>query len=107
MLTRLRKIAWRYWKYTGNILEILQQKFPKSGSLVIKSVLDALPQKSYRVYVTGAPFDKKDVLKQRTVIQCDVVVFFLHAAFSHERMLHLELERAVPSLQCWLFSSWA
>ncbi len=35
-------------------------------------------------------------LNQRTVIQCDVVVFFWHAAFSHERMLHLELERAMP-----------
>ncbi len=47
------------------LLEILQQKLPKSGSLVMKSILDALPQKSYRVYATGAPFDKKDVLKQR------------------------------------------
>ena len=37
-------------------------------------------------------------LNQRTIIQCDVFVFFLHAAFSHKRMLHLVLERALPKL---------
>ena len=33
-------------------------------------------------------------LNQDTVIQCDVVVIFRYAACSHERMFHLELERA-------------
>ena len=47
------------------MLEILQQPLPKSGNLVIKSILDALPLKSYKVYATGLSFDKKDVLKQR------------------------------------------
>lgn len=47
------------------LLEILQQRLPKSGTLVLKSILDALPLKSYKVYATGSTFDKKDVLKQR------------------------------------------
>ena len=42
-------------------------------------------------------------LNQRTVIQCDVFVFFWHAAFSHERMLHLELERALGSNETYAF----
>ena len=33
-------------------------------------------------------------LNQGTVSQGDVLVFFCHAAFFHERMLHLGLERA-------------
>lgn len=47
------------------LLEILQQKLPKSGELVLKSILNSLGQKSYTVFATGSPFDTKDVLKAR------------------------------------------
>lgn len=45
------------------LLEILQQKLPKSGELVLKSILKELGQKSYKVYATGSAFDTKDILK--------------------------------------------
>lgn len=45
------------------LLEILQQKLPKSGELVLKSILNSLGQKSYKVYATGSSFDTKDTLK--------------------------------------------
>lgn len=47
------------------LLEILQQKLPRSGDLVLKSILNALGQKSYTVYATGSPFETKDTLKAR------------------------------------------
>ena len=47
------------------LLEILQQRLPKSGNLILKAILDALPIKSYEVYAIGSAFDKKDLLKQR------------------------------------------
>ena len=47
------------------LLEILQQKLPKSGELVLKSILTGLVQKSYTVYATGSPFETKDILKAR------------------------------------------
>jgi len=31
----------------------------------LKAILDALPQKSYKVFALGSSFDKKDMLKQR------------------------------------------
>ncbi|MHB1117726.1 3'-5' exonuclease [Sideroxydans sp.] len=47
------------------LLEILQQRLPKSGDLVLKPILNALSQKSYTVYATGSPFETKDTLKAR------------------------------------------
>lgn len=47
------------------LLEILQQPLPKSGELVLKSILDSLGRKSYQVFATGSPFETKDVLKAR------------------------------------------
>lgn len=47
------------------LLEILQQQLPKSGELVLKSILTGLIQKSYTVYATGSPYETKDVLKAR------------------------------------------
>ena len=47
------------------LLEILQQPLPKSGDLVMKSILDRLGQKSYQVFATGSPFETKDMLKAR------------------------------------------
>jgi len=47
------------------LLEILQKRLPKSGELVLKSILMALHQKSYTVYATGSPFETKDILKAR------------------------------------------
>lgn len=48
------------------LLEVLQQKLPKSGELVLKSILNSLGQKSYTVYATGSSFDTKDTLKARS-----------------------------------------
>lgn len=48
------------------LLEVLQQKLPKSGELVLKSILNALNQKSYTVFATGSPFETKDTLKTRS-----------------------------------------
>lgn len=48
------------------LLEILQCKLPKSGDLVLKSILNTLGQKSYTVYATGSPFETKDTLKARS-----------------------------------------
>lgn len=47
------------------LLEILQQPLPKSGELVLKSILNRLGQKSYQVFATGSPFETKDTLKAR------------------------------------------
>ncbi len=47
------------------LLEILQQKLPYSGELVLKSILNELGQKSYTVYATGSPYETKDMLKAR------------------------------------------
>ena len=49
-----------------SLLEILQQPLPRSGDLVLKSILKALGQKSYTVYATGSPFETKDTLKARS-----------------------------------------
>ncbi len=47
------------------LLEILQQPLPRSGDLVLKSILNGLAQKSYQIYATGSPFETKDILKAR------------------------------------------
>lgn len=47
------------------LLEILQKKLPKSGELVLKSILTALHQKSYTIYAVGSPFETKDILKAK------------------------------------------
>jgi DNA polymerase-3 subunit epsilon len=47
------------------LLEVLQQKLPKSGELVLKSILNSLSQKSYTVFAIGSPFETKDTLKAR------------------------------------------
>ena len=47
------------------LLEILQQPLPRSGDLVLRSILRGLVQKSYQVYATGSPFESKDILKER------------------------------------------
>ena len=48
------------------LLEILQQKLPKSGDLVLKSILNNLGLKSYTIYAIGSPFETKDILKARS-----------------------------------------
>jgi DNA polymerase-3 subunit epsilon len=47
------------------LLEILQKPLPKSGVLVLKSILDGVPKKSYKVFANRTPFEKKDILRQR------------------------------------------
>ena len=47
------------------LLEVLQQKLPKSGELVLNSILNSLGQKSYTIYAIGSPFETKDTLKAR------------------------------------------
>ena len=47
------------------LLEILQQPLPKSGELVLTSILHGLSQKSYQIFATGSAFDTKDILKAR------------------------------------------
>jgi len=47
------------------LLEVLQQNLPKSGDLVLRSIVNTLGQKSYTVFATGSPFETKDTLKAR------------------------------------------
>lgn len=47
------------------LLEVLQQPLPKSGELVLKTILNSLGLKSYTIYAIGSPFDTKDTLKAR------------------------------------------
>src|SRR5690606_30337039 len=48
------------------LLEVLQQQLPKSGDIVLKSILNSLGQKSYTIFAIGSPFETKDVLKARS-----------------------------------------
>jgi DNA polymerase-3 subunit epsilon len=48
------------------LLEVLQQRLPKSGKLVFKNILDLLIEKSYAIYAIGSPFETKDTLKARS-----------------------------------------
>lgn len=47
------------------LLEVLQQQLPKSGELVLKSILNSLGQKSYTIYAIKSPFETKEILKSR------------------------------------------
>jgi DNA polymerase-3 subunit epsilon len=47
------------------LLQILQQPLPKSRSIVLKSLLDKLPQKDWTVFALNSPFETKDTLKSR------------------------------------------
>lgn len=47
------------------LLEILQKQLPKSGELVLQTILKNLHQKSYTIYALGSPFDTKDILKAK------------------------------------------
>lgn len=47
------------------LLEILQQRLPKSQTFVLKSLLDQLPQKDWTVFAVNSPFETKDLLKGR------------------------------------------
>jgi len=46
-------------------LEILAQTLPKSGELALKRLLDNARKVTIRLWAVSAPFDKKDVLKER------------------------------------------
>lgn len=48
------------------LLHILQQTLPKSKVLVMKALLNQLPQKDWTVYAVNAKFETKDLLKERT-----------------------------------------
>lgn len=48
------------------LLEILQQRLPKSGELALKVILNSLGQKSYTIFALGSPFETKDTLKARS-----------------------------------------
>lgn len=48
------------------LLEILQQDLPKSGGKVLKSLLDQLPQKDWKVFALNSAFETKDLLKARS-----------------------------------------
>ena len=46
-------------------LHLLSMTLPKSGDLVLKTLLNNARQKSYRIWALGSPFDTKDLLKNR------------------------------------------
>jgi DNA polymerase III subunit epsilon len=46
-------------------LHLLSMTLPKSGDLVLKSLLNNARLKSYRIWALGSPFDSKDLLKNR------------------------------------------
>lgn len=47
------------------LLEILQKRLPKSGSLVLQNILETLQQKTYTIFALGSPFETKDILKEK------------------------------------------
>jgi DNA polymerase-3 subunit epsilon len=47
------------------VLKILSSDLPKSGTLVLSSLLVAAREPTHLVSATHAPFDKKDILKER------------------------------------------
>lgn len=47
------------------LLEALQQDLPVSGAKGFKHLLDAYTQSEYRIWARGAPFNRKDLLKER------------------------------------------
>lgn len=46
-------------------IEILSKNLHKSGGLVLKRLLDTANTTNYRLWAVKAPFEKKDILKQR------------------------------------------
>lgn len=46
-------------------IEILSRKLPESGELVLKRLLDHARKTDVRIWAEGAPFNKKDALKER------------------------------------------
>ena len=46
-------------------LHLLSMTLPKSGDLVLKTLLNNARLKSYRIWALGSPFDSKDLLKNR------------------------------------------
>ena len=48
------------------LLTILQQDLPKSGTKIMKSLLDQLPQKDWTVFALNSAFETKDLLKARS-----------------------------------------
>jgi len=46
-------------------IEILSQKFPKSGEQILGGLLKRARRTDIRLWAEGAPFDRKDVLKKR------------------------------------------
>jgi len=49
------------------LLEILQQPLPKSGELVLKSLLIHSGRKVTQIYALRSPFETKDILKARAI----------------------------------------
>lgn len=47
------------------LLGLLLERLPVSGTLVFKALIDKYEEISAKICAVGAPFDKKDVLKQR------------------------------------------
>jgi hypothetical protein len=47
------------------VLGLLLDQLPQSGRPVLKALLEASTAASSRIYAVGAPFDKKELLKQR------------------------------------------
>ena len=48
------------------LLEILQKQLPKSGELVLQTILKNLHRKSYTINALGSPFETKDILKAKS-----------------------------------------
>jgi DNA polymerase-3 subunit epsilon len=47
------------------LLELLRKPLPKSGDLAFKCLLAAVAEPALRFWATGAPFDSKDLLRER------------------------------------------
>jgi DNA polymerase III subunit epsilon len=45
-------------------IHILAHRLPKSGSLVLKKLLENARRTSYKIWAIGAPYEKKDLLKE-------------------------------------------
>ena len=47
------------------LLEVLQHPLPASGEIALKTLIVQMKEKCYKIYAISAPFDKKDLLKER------------------------------------------
>ena len=84
---KLEYIAYKYgFFYEGHRatmdcqagIEILSRTLPCSGEPVLKRLLDRAKRMDVRIWVDGAPFDKKDALKARGYVMallCPVCFF--------------------------------